>query len=167
MNTALPENRETSLFRAVWNNHSNEGATPVLIASEFGFSEILWLLITSNASVFTPMDDGSTPILLASQNGHVQVVKMLLGTEEGKQTLTGATPLFQAVCNVVKAILSHNKKVVNQPDKDVDSPLRIASGKGYEDIMKIVIHHNATVGMTDFLGCVILTKCVPICTASF
>lgn len=52
--------------------------TPLLYASENGYTEIVKYLIQNKAEIDLKHKDGWTPLMLASQNGHVDIVEYLL-----------------------------------------------------------------------------------------
>ena len=59
-------------------DQANEnGATPLLIASENGHVEVVRVLVEAGASVDQADKDGATPLSRASANGHDEVVREL------------------------------------------------------------------------------------------
>jgi ankyrin repeat protein len=63
------------------NNTDTNGKTPLIIASECGYLDMVMKLLEKGADVnYTDAND-KTPLILASENGHLDIVKKLL--EEG------------------------------------------------------------------------------------
>ncbi|CAF4687228.1 unnamed protein product, partial [Rotaria magnacalcarata] len=55
-----------------------DGSTPLHVACERGFADIVKLLIDSQANLNAKMNDGTTGIMLACQNGQLSIVQMLI-----------------------------------------------------------------------------------------
>ena len=57
----------------------NDGATPLYVAAQEGFTEIVKLLITEGkADVDKAENDGATPLYIAAQEGNAEVVELLV-----------------------------------------------------------------------------------------
>ena len=57
----------------------DEGFTPLLVAAQFGHTEVCKLLLeTGKANVKETTPDGFTPLLHAAQSGHNEVCELLL-----------------------------------------------------------------------------------------
>ena len=60
-------------------NQTNNGATPLSIASEKGHKDIVELLLNmKNIDVNKATNKGSNTIIIASENGHKDIVELLL-----------------------------------------------------------------------------------------
>ena len=59
------------------NIKGKKGATVLMLASEAGISEIVYVLLQKNADINTQDEHGWTALMLASKNGHTQVVELL------------------------------------------------------------------------------------------
>ena len=97
MNQAWPETGATPLLQSVWFNNSDvvqillsnnqtdinqldhEGVTPVTLAAQEGYSEILSMLVHHDArlGLGAPGTSEGTPLLIAAQNGHVNIINIL------------------------------------------------------------------------------------------
>lgn len=77
-----------------------QGATALSIASKYGRTEVVKLLLANNATLVNKADaDGRTPFAVACENEREDVVKALLsfpGTDVNKADAQGTTPLMKA-----------------------------------------------------------------------
>ena len=77
-----------------------QGATALSMASKYGGSEVVKLLLANNATLVNKADaDGRTPFAVACENEREDVVKALLsfpGTDVNKADAHGTTPLMKA-----------------------------------------------------------------------
>lgn len=60
------------------NCSSNSNLTPLFLAAQRGYSEIIDLLIRHRAAVDNPNKSGETPLYVAAKAGHLKVVKFLI-----------------------------------------------------------------------------------------
>ena len=97
------------------NQADNNGDTPLLIASQNGYLEIVEILIASGGLVNQADNNGKTPLYIASAVGHLEVVKVLIAS--------GGS--------------------VNEADNDGSTPLHIASELGHLEIVKVLIANKA------------------------
>ena len=77
-----------------------QGATALSMASKYGWSEVVKLLLANNATLVNKADTyGRTPFAVACENDREDVVKALLsfpGTDVNKADAQGTTPLMKA-----------------------------------------------------------------------
>ena len=105
----------------------------------------LSLIIPSSKSCETPACQKKGTLAWAAEVGSIEEVKALLkgGADVNKPGVNSRTPLRLATYNgrtkVVELLI---EKDINQQDKD--ESLVIASSKGYPDIVKILLSHNAS-----------------------
>ena len=89
------EMEETALMRAAGAGHldivkflvragaqvnqptTDNGSTPLYIASQQGHPEVAALLLEHKATVDQPMQDGATPLYIAAHEGHEPIVRLL------------------------------------------------------------------------------------------
>ncbi|XP_041471085.1 uncharacterized protein LOC121420494 isoform X1 [Lytechinus variegatus] len=97
--------------------------------------------------------EGYTPLHLAAMVGNPTLVTMLL--EKGadinsKDSKNGWTPLFHAVTNqdtkLVHNLLSSGAEV-NIQSYSGNTVLHVATGRGYTDIVKILVHYGADMSL--------------------
>ncbi len=144
--------------------NTDDGETPLSIASEMGYLNVVELLIAAGANVNKARrDDGETPLCLASYKGHGTIVERLLaaGAEVNKaRTIDGATPLLIATqfgkLIVVERLLAAgadvNKARTGGRYSDGAQPLYIASLYGNLNIVERLLAAGANINkvQTDF-----------------
>jgi ankyrin repeat protein len=109
--------------------------TPVSIAAQKGFLEILKLLMAAKANLNDESAYEETPIILALQNGHVECALELLS---GEVTMYYSQYYYY---------LLYCRHVV---DENGNSPLFLAASKGYcEVIEKLIALHRANAQTSD------------------
>ncbi|XP_063904003.1 uncharacterized protein LOC135123361 isoform X2 [Zophobas morio] len=147
------------------NRPTENGGTPLLVASEMGHEKVVEFLVSVGAEINRPMNDGFTPLLIASQNGHLKVVEYLrtVGAEINRANKEGGTPLF------IASQMGHEKVVqylatagaeLNCALKEGVTPLYIASERGHENI----VEYLATIGAQ--INCATKEGATPLHVAS-
>lgn len=58
----------------------NDGNTPLILATQLGFSEGVQLLLSVNAGVNQPNTQGETALIIATQQRNIPIVKLLLAS---------------------------------------------------------------------------------------
>jgi len=121
------------------------GETPLTVAAQKGYLEIVKELIAANADVNKAQDNGLTPLIFATLNGHLEIVKALIAA---KADVNNGDPLRNAVnkghLEIVKALIAA-KADVNSADDEGYTPLIVAAQKGYLEIVKELIAAGADV----------------------
>lgn len=56
-----------------------DGVSPLIVAADGGFEDIVNALIASHATIDLAAVDGSTPLLVAAFKGHASIVRVLIG----------------------------------------------------------------------------------------
>ena len=85
---------------AIVNRPNWEGATPLHLAAQLGYTRSLRILSTENAAVNAPNNNQDTPLKLAFSNAHAEAVGVLKRagatiTNLSDPPLTGITHVFQ------------------------------------------------------------------------
>ena len=80
---------------------NQSGATPLLLAADRGYAEVVRILLTavSEHALDATKACGLTPLLMAAQNGRADVANLLLGARakvETRRSTGGQTPLHAA-----------------------------------------------------------------------
>lgn len=107
-----------------------DDGTPIIIASGFGFADIVQQLIQSDANWNATTRTGNFPLLLAAQEGHTEVVEILL-----------------------KAGIN-----VNRAKNDGSVSIMIASQNGHLEIVKMLLEAGANPSITNDFGDTALHK---------
>eukprot|EP01112_Ceratiomyxa_fruticulosa_P022853 TRINITY_DN8507_c0_g1_i1.p1 TRINITY_DN8507_c0_g1~~TRINITY_DN8507_c0_g1_i1.p1 ORF type:complete len:359 (-),score=71.85 TRINITY_DN8507_c0_g1_i1:166-1242(-) len=125
----------------------DEGATPLYVACELGYEEIVVLLISNSASVNIKRA-GISPLLIATQNRFYKIVERLLkaGADVNCKTIDGVTPLLIASqggdLKMVRILLSQGANV-NIQMKDGSSPLYVAAARNHLPVVVELLNNNA------------------------
>ena len=61
------------------NLSNNKGVSAILVASEYGYFDIVKDLVSFGSDVNTQNNDGLTPLMIASRRGDIEIVEFLLG----------------------------------------------------------------------------------------
>ena len=151
------------------------GATPLYIASEKGFADVVRILIDAGADVnkATPRDYIETPLLMASFKGWSPVVRMLIdaGADVNKGITFGdnenSIPLICASewgFDDVTRMLIDAGADVNQADEAGQTPLLNATrtsawDREWRDVMRMMIDAGADVNKADNIGLYTVDAC--------
>ena len=126
--------------------HGTEnGTTPLFVASEEGHTEVVSLLLKANADPNIQTEKGASPLFIASQEGHTEIVSLLLkaNADPNIQIEDGPTPLFIASqeghTEVVSLLLKTNANL----QIDDPAPLCVASLKGHTEVVSLLLKANA------------------------
>lgn len=123
------------------------GGTPLQIAADLGYLDIVKLLLESIKGEKNPQNEfGCTPLHFASRNGNLDIVKLLLDSiesEKNPQNRNGDTPLHVASeyghLDIVKLLLDNISGEKNPQNQCGTTPLHIASEFGHLDIVKLLL----------------------------
>jgi len=130
-----------------------KGITALEWAARTGHTEVVKLLLDSNADVNAKRPTGVTPLHIAAQEGRTEVVKLLLVDNNAhvnaKCSDDGTTPLYIAAQKthpeVVKLLLDNNADVNARCSDDGCTPLYIAAQEGHTEVVKLLLDNNADV----------------------
>ena len=125
--------RRTALYRAVQSSN---------------VETIKWLL-SIGAQVDARRDDEATPLFFAAGKGNLEIVKILVenGADLNSTDRAGGSPLIMACQNRLLDVIHYllPRCDVNQPLRDGETPLYVASMLGYCDVIDILLSYNADV----------------------
>ena len=138
------------------NHQDNEGHTALFAACEEGKTEVVEMLLDSNAdpNVCTK-EQQCSPLIIAAKNGHVKVVSQLLAknAEIDYKDYDGWTALFWACWKekdeVVAILLDANADPNICRISKNRSPLIDATEKGYATIVEKLLAKNVDVNHRD------------------
>jgi len=123
--------------------------TPLIIASEKGFYDIVKLLIDKGAEINVKNNSKDTPLYSAAEHGDNSIVKLLLnkGADINEKSVFGETPLVGA------SKMGREETVKLLLDNGADpNPVEFLLGsvieKGYEEIAFMLIENGADVNVT-------------------
>ncbi len=128
--------------------------TPLHIAAEEGFEQIVGYLLTHDPAIDARDKEGCTTLFLAVFQKDAFITDLLCkaGADVNLQNDEGEAPLHEAVRTksfpCVTVLLNSNEIKVNKPNKDGDTPLHIAlreyeSSGDSKNIIKSLLQHGA------------------------
>jgi len=135
------------------NKVDSNGVPLVYMASQYGYVDILKVLIKAGGNVNqATTDDGTSPLWIASQKENVDIVKLLLkagGDVNQTTTDNGCSPLYIASekgnLAIVKALIEADGNVNQAATDDGRTPLLIASQKEHVAIVKLLLKAGGNV----------------------
>jgi ankyrin repeat protein len=141
-------------------NITNEnGKTPLQVAIECNYKNIVLLLISKGADVeYANGFFGQTPLHLAASEGHDEIVGILLnnGANINKRSkCDDFTALHKAVSNqkftCTKLLLERGANV-NAREDDENTPLHLAADRGNIDIVTLLVNWKAELDTANLYG---------------
>ena len=134
-------------------NTPNEGGcTPLMWAANFGYIDIMKVLLAHGADIHAVSKNRSTALSIALDNQKNDAAKLLLAagakaniTFENDQTLLlNAVP--HCTPDIIKKLLDNGAAVhINTPNKNGWTPLMRAARFGNVDTMRLLLAHNADI----------------------
>jgi len=125
------------------------GATPLHAAAEYGYSEIVEVLLEHGAAPNIREKYGDTPLHYAAMFGNSKVVEVLLehGADPNIRDKYGATPLhYAAALDYPKIVELLHKKDLSDYDA---TPLQAAAEFDYPNVVKLLLEHGANPNIQD------------------
>uniref|UniRef100_A0AAX7UTM9 Ankyrin repeat domain 29 n=1 Tax=Astatotilapia calliptera TaxID=8154 RepID=A0AAX7UTM9_ASTCA len=129
-----------------------DGGTALTVASQYGHSKVVDILLKNGANVHDQLNDGATPLFLAAQEGHVTVIRQLLssGAKVNQAREDGTAPLWMSAqmghSEVVKVLL------LRGADRDADrqdgsTALFKAALKGHNGVIEELLKFSPSLGL--------------------
>nr|AAH61450.1 Kinase D-interacting substrate of 220b [Danio rerio] len=137
---------------------SDNGQTPLMLASEQGSLEIVQELIRRGANVNLDDVDCWSALISAAKEGHVEVVKELLENSAyiehrdmgGWTALTWAS--YKGRVEVATVLLENGANPNTTGQQYSVYPIIWAAGRGHAEIVKLLLEHGAKVNCSDKYG---------------
>ncbi len=143
---------------------NNAGVSPLIIASENGYEEVVDRLIQKKANLNIQMNNQLSALYLAAQNGHTGVVKKLVQAHaDVNVAYQNTTPLMIAISNNKEEIahfLIEAKTDINLLDGDKESALHRAATLGKLSLVSALIEAKANLNGLNINKCTPLTKAI-------
>jgi ankyrin repeat protein len=137
-----------------------DGFTPLHLAAANGYKEMTEFLLASKADVNAKDNSGSTPLHQAAtaEAQNADVLEMLIArkADVNATDTNGLTPLHYAAladrAKSVKVLLGHGAHADVKDKVEGNTPLIIAAGEGYKDVVEVLLANGADVNDADKMG---------------
>lgn len=162
MNSKLPEDTIFTEGDNVW---YADGQTPLLLASYYGYSDIVTMLLNYGADILAKDDiDEAMAIHIAAARGYTSVISAILDSNSAKNSgrdivnigdNTGTTPLMWAAMNnqvSVIALLMKYQLNINMQDDDGWTALHFAVASDSYRAADILLRNEADANISDLDG---------------
>ncbi len=147
----IPRIRELIADGADVNARNKFGVTTLFMASEYGRTEIVNLLLAAKADVGIPRKDGATPLLQAAWKGHIEIARLLVAENAIVDAANkhGMTPLYLASqeghTESVKMLLKAGADVHATHRTVGSTPLFMAAQYGHTEVVRLLLEAKADV----------------------
>ena len=129
------------------NARDEDGATPLMAASIFGYRGVVQALLEAKADANARNKDGMTPLMYASAGNNLEVAQTLLEAKNNTVDLLTAGSMGDNV-QVVRALIDA-KAEVNVRNRDGITPLMYASVGGNIEVVRALLEARADVNAKD------------------
>ncbi|MFH0894792.1 MAG: ankyrin repeat domain-containing protein [Bacteroidota bacterium] len=134
-----------------------EGVTALMYASQYGYIDIVKILVFNNADLEIRANDSCTALSIAAKNNQIECAEHLI--REGAQVDTkdkdGVTPLMFACgygLTIMSDLLLYYDADVNARTNDSSSALHAAAYFGFPDIVSLLLNKDANPNLQDKEG---------------
>ncbi|XP_045158211.2 ankyrin-1-like [Mercenaria mercenaria] len=133
-----------------------DGHTPICRAAQFGYVDILDILVEGGCSLLTPDADvwRRQALHIAASKGHIEFLKRLLGygADINSRDNDQRTPLHWAATygnpDMVEFLISQGA-AVNIAQCDGFTPLHAATCLGHNNVVKVLMKHGGEINRSD------------------
>uniref|UniRef100_A0A1I8A8N2 ANK_REP_REGION domain-containing protein n=1 Tax=Steinernema glaseri TaxID=37863 RepID=A0A1I8A8N2_9BILA len=133
------------------------GESLLMVCARCGHTDIVRLIL-ADSEIEDTDNEGWSALLNSAHKGHVDIVRLLLeaGCAVDQTDLMGWTPLMWAVYKnhgaIVDLLLDYSAHVNMIDEEDGLTPLIVAAGRGFTDIVQRLINADAQVNACDKFG---------------
>lgn len=131
------------------------GATPLFIAAQKGYLDVVYALVFGGANYNLPWRSGATPLLIASQNGHSGIVEYLLkqsGIDINHHRMDGSSALMLAASQghdaVVRLLIEHGADLDLQ-NRNGQTAVLLAAANNHDGSVRLLLDNGADVNLAD------------------
>ena len=139
------------------NVQSTKGLTPLHVAAELGCLETASYLISEGADTTVRDQHGRLALDLAARRGHMALIELMRAPDAKVSLISrdaNSDYLRQAVFGghheIVKVLVETNPDAAKRCDEEGYTELHIAAGKGFEEVVGILLHAGADIECTDY-----------------
>jgi ankyrin repeat protein len=137
-----------------------DGFTPLHLAAANGYKNVAEFLLANKSDVNAKDNSKSTPLhqAVAAGGEHVDLLELLISNKADVNAAdtNGLTPLHYAALadsgKAVKLLLAHGAHPDVREKVDANTPLIIATGKGYKDVAEVLLANGADANAADKKG---------------
>ena len=133
--------------------------TPLIMAANQRYTEIVKLLLSHGADLSTTDTEGNTPLIIAVKNNMIDIVKIILDYKQdiNVKNNAGRTALWVATSDgyrpeIVKLLLSHGADLSITDTEGRHTPLWVAVFRNYIDIVKIMLNYKHNINIKSNAG---------------
>ncbi|CAI9726805.1 E3 ubiquitin-protein ligase MIB2-like [Octopus vulgaris] len=146
-----------NVYNAQINQQDSHSRTPLYMACEDGYHNLVELLLKSNVDVNMADKHGRTPLHMACRGGYTEIVQMLLQFKANVNMVDeyGKTPLHMACSEGYSAtvlVLLQFKSDINVVDNCHSTPLHMACLRGHHNTVEVLLQSKADINVEDRYG---------------